>query len=116
MIISLFEELCNTNKYFIKIYNTDNNNWIIYVFNNKNIQVDLHTPNSLTSKYIKAVEIIDYIEQEMNNPLSKIKIIYTYSFDDLPEYLTNIQDILTRIKTYYAENNKIVILKPKCRY
>jgi hypothetical protein len=116
MIISLFEELYVANKYFVKICNTDNNNWIIYIFNNKTIQVDMHTPNSLISKHIKVQEIIDYIEKEMDNPLSNIKLIYTYTFDDLPEYIAHIEDIVTRIKTYYAENNKTVILKPKCRY
>ena len=115
MIINLLEELYATNKYLIKIYNTANADWTIYMFKDQHIQVDIQKPNSLSSFHIKAPEIMDYIEREMENPASHIKIKYSYHYDDLPEYIIKIKDILQKIKTYYAENNKTVILKPKCR-
>ncbi len=55
----VFEDLYNHNKYVIKIY-TDDSDWTIFMFQNKHIQLDIQTPNSLTSSYI----VIDYIESK----------------------------------------------------
>jgi hypothetical protein len=108
----LFEELYRNNKYLIKIYNTTDNNWVIYMFKNQHIQLDLQTPSSLSSSYIDIKDALEYIEKQE----SSIKIKYTYYYDDYEHYRQLMQEVLENIKTYYAQHNKEIIIKRKFYY
>jgi hypothetical protein len=108
----LFEELYKKNKYVITIYNTIDNDWIIYMFKNERIQLDIQTPTSLSSSYIDINQALDYIEKQE----SSIKIKYTYYDDDYKHYSELIQEVLENIKTHYAKHNKEIIIKRKFYY
>ena len=110
--LNLIKELHECNKYLIKIYNTIDNNWCIYIYKNKHIQLDIQTSNSLFSKYIDIEKVIEYIE----NQNSDIKISYTCCYDDFEEYKTCIENILDKLKTYYASQNKTIHTKFKMYY
>lgn len=106
-IIQYFTELYENNKYLIKIYNTVDNNWRVYMFKNQHIQLDIQTPSSLTSKHIDVPCIIEYIEKQE----SDIKIAYTCYYDDFEEYKKKIQDILHKITQYYAKKGRTICVK-----
>jgi hypothetical protein len=95
--IEYFEELYHANKYVIKIYNTVDSNWCIYMFKNKHIQLDIQTPNSLSSKYIQISDVVQYI----------------CYYDDFEEYKKTLGDILTKIQVYYQDKGKQIHIKYK---
>ena len=107
--LGLFENLYNNNKYLIKIY-THDSDWTIYMFKNKHIQLDIHTPNSLTSSFIDIATVIDYIESHKG----PIRIKYTYYYDDYQSYKNMIEELISKIRVYYAD--KCIILKNKFYY
>lgn len=111
-IKDLFQELYETNKYLIKIYNTIDNKWVIYMYKNKHIQLYIEDEKSLNSSYINIDDIIDYI----NNQISSIKICYTCYDDDFEEYNLKIKNILHNIKEYYTKYDKTIIIKYKLYY
>jgi hypothetical protein len=110
-IQDLFEKLYKNNKYVIKIYNTNDNDWVIYMFKNECIQLDIQTPSSLSSSYIDITQALEYIE----NQESSIKIKYTYH-NDYKHYNQLIQEVLENIKSHYAKHNKEIIIKRKFYY
>lgn len=104
----LFEDLYKNNKYLIKIYSPDTN-WVIYIYKNKHIQLDVQTVNSLTSSYIDVNALVDHIEKVDN-----IKIKYTFYYDDYENYRNLISNLLNKIKTHYVDKN--IIIKNKFYY
>lgn len=107
-IISYFQDLYDNNKYLIKIYNTIDANWVIYMFKNQHIQLDTQTNNSLKSTHIDIQTIVEYI----SNQNSDIKIAYTCYYDDFEEYKAKISCILNKIKSYYdLEGKKEIKIK-----
>ena len=111
-IQSLIEELYKNNKYLIKIYNTIDNNWTIYMYKNQHIQLDIQTPNSLASSHIDIKKALEYIE----NQNSSIKFKYTYYYDDYEAYSKMMQNLLENIQAYYAQKDKEIIIKRKFYY
>ena len=107
----LFEELRNNNKYLIEISNDNNNNWKIYI-NANNLSVNIQTPNSLTSKRITTSQILDYINNEAQNTIIKIK--YTCFYDNFEVYQPLIQGILDKIVNAYTSRQ--IITKYKTYY
>lgn len=105
----LFEDLYNNNKYVIKFY-SDNSDWTIYMFANKHIQLDIQTPNSLTSSYIDIATVIDYVESHDGT----IKIKYTFYYNGWESYKPMIEGLINKIKVHYAE--KCIIIKNKFYY
>jgi len=108
-ILGYFQDLYNTNKYLVKIYNTIDNVWKIYIFKNNHIQVDIQTPSSLTSKHIDVETMVEYITSQD----SDIKISYTCHHDDFEEYQKKMQAVLENIKAYYANKGKTIHIKQK---
>jgi hypothetical protein len=107
--MEVFQELFENNKYLIKIYNNDAN-WVIYMFKNKKIQLDIHTPQSLTSSYIDIPKMLEYIESLH----SELKIKYTYHYDDYEHYKKTIDSILEKIKAHFS--SKSIVIKNKFYY
>jgi hypothetical protein len=105
----LFQDVYKNNKYLIKISSTNTNNWVIYMFKNKDIQLDVQTVHSLTSSYIDIDTLIDYIEKT-----DSIKIKYTFYYDDYENYRTLIHNLLDKIKMHYVDKN--IIIKNKFYY
>jgi hypothetical protein len=106
---SVFEDLYNKNKYVVKIY-TDDSDWTIYMFQNKHIQLDIQTPNLLTSSYIDIPTVIDYIESHNGS----IKIKYTFYYDGYESYKAMMEAVINKIKVHYTE--KCIIVKNKFYY
>ena len=79
------------------------------MFKNHHIQVDIQTPNSLSSKYIDVEKIVEYIDNEE----SDIKISYTCYYDDFEEYKNKLQSILEKIKQFYEKRGKTILIKYK---
>lgn len=110
-VFELFETLVTSNKYLINISNMVNRDWTIYIYKNKYIQLDIQTPNSLTSKHIDIQKMIDYIEKEDN-----IKIKFTCYYDDFSSYNKLMMIVLNEIQEHYFQNNKNITIKYKTYY
>ena len=108
-IVGYFKELYDTNKYLLRIYNTVDCNWKIYMFKNNHIKVDIQTPGSLTSEHINIETVVEYIE----NQESDIKIAYTCYYDDFDEYKRKMAIILDNIKAFYLKKGKTIHIKYK---
>ena len=110
-IYDLFETLFQSNKYLIKITNTINNNWQIFLYKNKHIQLDIQTENSLNSQYIDLHKLLEIIDNE-----DSMKISYTCYYDDFKNYNKMMAYIMNEIQSYYFHKNKKVVIKYKTYY
>lgn len=110
-IYELVEALFNSNKYVIYISNTNNYDWKIYMFSGEYIQLDIQTCNSLTTEHIDVQKVLEYIDTE-----DSIKIKFICYYDDFTSYNEMMMSILNKIKEYYFEKNKNIIIKYKIYY
>lgn len=106
-IEELFTELYKNNKYLIKITDKTNNKWTIYIYKNEHIQIDINTPSTLLASKINVEQMMKYLNEDNSN----IKISYNYYYDDYTEYITRINDLIEKIKTYYINNNRNIIIR-----
>lgn len=110
MIEEYFKELYKINKYLIKISNKTHCKWIIYIYKNEHIQLDLNTPTSLTCSKIDVSEMLKYINEDSTD----VKISYNCYHDDYIEYSKSMGEILEKIRDYYlSQHKKNIILKRK---
>lgn len=110
MIEELFKELYANNKYLIKLSNKTHNRWVIYIYKNEHIQVDLNSPSSLTSYKIGVTEMLKYLSEDKTD----VKISYNCYHDDYIEYSQVMGEILENIREYFKTNHeKNIIIKRK---
>ena len=107
---NLFKQLYGNNKYLIKISNKTHHHWVIYIYKNEHIQVDINTPSSLTSYKIGVTEMLKYFTEDITD----VKISYNCYHDDYVEYSQEMGEILDQIKSYFMTNHKKnIIIKRK---
>jgi hypothetical protein len=110
-IKELFKTLYEHNKYSITIKDHTNYKWNIFIHKNKHIQLDVQTPNALTSQQIDIDKMIEYIDGT-----SDIKIKYTCMYNDFYNYNKSMMYILNQIQQKYFEKDKNITIKYKTFY
>jgi len=101
-VTDIIQEFYNINKYLITIKGLDNN-WIIYFYQNKHINLEITTENGSTSRNINIDEVKDIIADENN-----IKLLYITCYNDYKIYTETITKLIIEFNDHY-KNKKINI-------
>ena len=107
---NLYTDLIEKNQYLIKIKG-EKNNWVIYLFKNIHIKLDIETNTSITSKNIDIQTLCSFLNDKNN-----FKIIFKHYNYDLQLYIDTMKNILHCIKMYYnaTEKNINIFTKIYC--
>jgi len=105
-----YTELFNNNQYLIKIKG-EKGDWIIFIYKNIHIKLDIETNSAITSKVIDVPYLCNFLYNQNN-----FKIVFKHYEDDLQLYIDTIKNILHNIKIYYDMFQKNIEIKTKICY
>jgi hypothetical protein len=105
-----YTELFDNNQYLIKIKG-EKRDWVIFIYKNIHIKLDIETNTAITSKTIDVTYLCNFLCDKNN-----FKIVFKHYEDDLQLYIDTIKNILHNIEIYYNMIKKTIEIETKICY